>query len=55
VRYAIGLGVAAEARHVLLFHHDPAHTDGELDVIAAGLDGAGVACTLAREGAVIDL
>ena len=55
VRYAIGLGVAANAKHVLLFHHDPAHTDGELDVIAAGLDDAGVPVTLAREGALIEL
>jgi ribonuclease BN (tRNA processing enzyme) len=35
--YAIDLGLQAQARRVVLFHHDPDRTDDELDRIVAGL------------------
>lgn len=49
--YAVGLGAAAGARRVLLFHHDPARTDDEIDAIAGRFPGV----TAAAEGMVIDL
>jgi phosphoribosyl 1,2-cyclic phosphodiesterase len=53
--YAVGLGVAAGARQVALFHHDPARTDDEVDRLVADLVAAPVAVLAACEGAVIDL
>jgi phosphoribosyl 1,2-cyclic phosphodiesterase len=51
--YAVALGDAAGARRVLLFHHDPARTDDEVDAIAARFPGAPV--HPAAEGAVLEL
>jgi phosphoribosyl 1,2-cyclic phosphodiesterase len=53
--YAVGLGVAAGATRVALYHHDPARTDEEVDRIVAGFADAPVAVTAAAEGAVVDL
>jgi ribonuclease BN (tRNA processing enzyme) len=53
-RYPIELARRADARHTLLFHHDPGHDDGALDAIAAAVaDEPGV--SLAVEGEVIDI
>jgi ribonuclease BN (tRNA processing enzyme) len=53
--YAIGLAVAAGARQVLLLHHKPDRTDGELEKLAAGLRDSPVAVRLAADGEVICL
>jgi len=53
--YAVGLGVAAGARRVLLFHHDPNRTDEAVDAIHRGLGARGVQVDAASEGLVIDL
>ncbi len=50
VEYAVGLGVAAGARQVALFHHDPGRTDREVDGIVASLDHPGIRVFAAREG-----
>jgi phosphoribosyl 1,2-cyclic phosphodiesterase len=55
VDYAVRLGERAEAKAVLLFHHDPNRTDAEVDAIVAGFAGAAVPVSAAAEGAVIDL
>ncbi len=53
--YAVGLGEAAQAGAVLLFHHDPGRTDDALDALVAGLDPKPVAVSAAAEGMVVDL
>ncbi len=53
--YAIELGVAASAKKVLLFHHDPPRTDDEIDAIVARYVGAAIPVEAARQGSVIDL
>ena len=51
----MGLGRAAGARRVALFHHDPVRTDDEVDAILARFGDAGVAVVAAAEGLVVDL
>lgn len=53
--YPVRLGELAGARSVLLFHHDPNRTDGEVDALVASFSGATVAVEAAAEGMVIDL
>lgn len=55
VDYAVGLGVAAGVGQVLLYHHDPARTDVELDAVLASVAGAAVPVGLAVEGAVVEV
>jgi phosphoribosyl 1,2-cyclic phosphodiesterase len=50
VEYAVGLGVAAGARQVALFHHDPGRSDREVDAIVAGLGHPPIRVFAAREG-----
>ncbi len=49
VDYAVGLGEAAGVGRVVLFHHDPRRTDGELDLIASSWTSSSVDVTVARE------
>jgi len=53
--YAVSLGEAAGARRVLLFHHDPARTDEQLDALLDRFSDAPVPVEAAREGTVLDL
>lgn len=53
--YAVRLGELAGARSVLLFHHDPARTDAEVDAIVASFATASVPVTAAAEGTTLDL
>jgi phosphoribosyl 1,2-cyclic phosphodiesterase len=53
--YAVGLAVAAGARHVVLLHHKPDRTDSELEKHAAGLRNGPVPVTLGADGEVICL
>jgi phosphoribosyl 1,2-cyclic phosphodiesterase len=59
VGQACELAVAAQAEHLVLFHHDPDRTDAALDAIEAEaralLAPQGVACTAAHEGLVLHL
>jgi phosphoribosyl 1,2-cyclic phosphodiesterase len=50
VEYAVGLGAAAGARQVALFHHDPNRSDREVDAIVAALGRPAVRVFAAREG-----
>ena len=52
--YAISLAETAGAKEVLLFHHDPARTDDEIDEMVAGIS-AQIPVTAARENSEIDL
>ena len=56
---AVAFSRAVGARRLLLFHHEPAHSDADLERLEAharSLDGGdGVQPTLAREGMVIEL
>lgn len=54
IEYAIGLAVAAGAKAVALFHHDPHRTDDQIDDIVAGLS-APIPVFAAREGMVVSL
>ena len=55
------LAVAADARHLVLFHHDPGRTDDELDAIQERARerlaqmGASTRCTVAYEGLTLDV
>jgi phosphoribosyl 1,2-cyclic phosphodiesterase len=53
--YAVGLAEAAEARQLLLYHHDPARTDDQIDAIVASYTSAGLAVRAAVQGTVLDL
>jgi phosphoribosyl 1,2-cyclic phosphodiesterase len=53
--YALGLAAAAGARSVLLYHHDPARTDTELERLVASLSHPRVQVAAAAEGMVVDL
>jgi len=56
---AVAFGRAVGARRLLLFHHEPLHSDGSLDRLeerARSLAGSnGMEPTLAREGMVVEL
>ena len=53
--YAVGLGVRAGARQVVLFHHGPDRTDTELDKLAGRLADAPVPVIVAAEREVLSL
>jgi len=61
VQQARQLAVAAEAKHLVLFHHDPGRTDDELDVIQEETrawmhtQNRHMQCTAAYEGLVVDI
>jgi ribonuclease BN (tRNA processing enzyme) len=53
ITHAVALADQAEARHLVLFHHDPMHTDGVIDRLAAEaahLAGPALRVTAASEG-----
>lgn len=56
--YALLVAREARAKRLVLFHHDPAHGDAELDQLssdlAAAAEGSGVEVIAAREGLVLD-
>jgi phosphoribosyl 1,2-cyclic phosphodiesterase len=47
--YAVGLGLAAGARRVVLFHHRPERTDAQLDDLARRMSCAPVPVTVAAQ------
>lgn len=53
------LAVAAEVRHLVLFHHDPDRTDAQVAEMEAEarriLQPAGIRCTAAHEGLALEL
>ena len=57
----LDLAIAAGVRNLILFHHDQDHSDTFLDAIGAAVQeriaesGSGIACELAREGALTTL
>jgi ribonuclease BN (tRNA processing enzyme) len=55
VEYAVGLAEAAGVKRLLLFHHDPARTDDQIDAIVAAHRGSAIPVEAAAEGSVIDL
>jgi ribonuclease BN (tRNA processing enzyme) len=54
---AIDFARAARARQLVLFHHDPARTDHQMDLLVAEAEGLadGLPVTAAREGDVLVL
>jgi len=52
---ALELAHRCDARTLALFHHGPARTDDEVDVIGRAASGHGVEVMVAREEAVIEL
>lgn len=55
VEYAVGLGERCGVGTVVLFHHDPARTDDEIDAIVAGQQGRGLQVMAAMEGTVLHM
>ncbi len=55
IDYAVTLATAARARRLVLFHHDPARADTELDAVAASMSGLDLEVLVAREGDVLQL
>jgi phosphoribosyl 1,2-cyclic phosphodiesterase len=53
--YAVGLAEAAEARQLLLYHHDPARTDDQIDAIVKSYESAELPVGGAVQGTVLDL
>jgi phosphoribosyl 1,2-cyclic phosphodiesterase len=53
--YAVALGVAADARSVVLFHHDPTRDDDGVRAVAARFADAPIPVTAAVEGATLVL
>jgi len=57
----LDLAVDAGAKQLILFHHDPDHTDTFLDTVGAAVQqhiadtGSGIACELAREGHTVQI
>jgi ribonuclease BN (tRNA processing enzyme) len=52
---ALELAQLCDARTLALFHHGPARTDDEVDVIGRAASGHGIEVIVAREEAVIEL
>lgn len=52
---AVRLAEQASVRKLVLFHHDPTHTDAILDAIAQELESAKANAVIAHEGMVISL
>lgn len=55
IDYAVGLAATAEARSVVLFHHDPQRSDDELDGIVAGLRDSPFPVSAAVEGSAVEV
>jgi phosphoribosyl 1,2-cyclic phosphodiesterase len=55
IDYAVGLADAGGVGSLLLFHHDPARTDRELDAVAARYAGGDRPIRVAAEGRVLSL
>jgi len=55
VEYALGLAEKAQARRLVLFHHDPSRTDDQLDALVAGCDSPSVDVSAAAEGMALEL
>ena len=60
IGYAVHVAAEAGARRVALFHHDPRHTDDDIDALLAEAQATDAASRLdgvlaAREGLTIDL
>ena len=53
--YAVDLALAAGARRLVLFHHDPHRTDREVESIVARYSPTGIPVEAAREGMVLTL
>ena len=53
--YAVGLAEAAQVRQLMLYHHDPARTDDEIDAIVKSYENAAIVVTAAVSGTVLDL
>ena len=53
--YAVGLARTAGVRQLMLYHHDPARTDDEIDAIVDKYKDAAMTVTAAVQGTVIDL
>ncbi|HEX4091617.1 MAG TPA: MBL fold metallo-hydrolase [Trebonia sp.] len=54
VEYAVGLAARCMVDTLVLFHHDPARTDAEIDQIAAACSGSGVRVIAAFDGMVLE-
>ena len=58
---SLDLAIAAGVKQLVLFHHDPDHSDSFLDAVGSALQtrigesGSSIACELAREGALVNL
>ncbi len=53
--YAVGLASRGGVRRLMLFHHDPARTDDDIDAIVAEYRDGPVPVDAAVEGMVLDL
>jgi phosphoribosyl 1,2-cyclic phosphodiesterase len=57
----LDLAMAAGVKQLVLFHHDPDHSDSFLDAVGVALrkriaeSGSSIACQLAREGVLADI
>ena len=60
-RDSVGLGLRAQVKRLVLFHHDPSHSDEQLDAVARDAEaivrrsGLSMECLVAEEGLEIGL
>jgi len=57
VSEAVAFGERTKARRLVLFHHDPSHSDAVLDELSsrASVDASGIDVVAGREGDIFDL
>jgi phosphoribosyl 1,2-cyclic phosphodiesterase len=53
--YAVGLAEAAGVRQLMLYHHDPARTDEEIDALVMDYKSREIPVSAAVQGTVLDL
>jgi ribonuclease BN (tRNA processing enzyme) len=57
----LDLAMVAGVTHLVLFHHDPDHSDGFLDAVGKAVQeriaesGASITCELAREAGLVSI
>lgn len=53
--HAVHAALAAEAKKLVFYHHDPAHTDSQLEHIENDYADCGIQCIMAKEGITLEV
>jgi phosphoribosyl 1,2-cyclic phosphodiesterase len=55
LEHAVLTAVAAEAKKLIFFHHEPTHTDRQLEQMEKDYANSKVQCIMAREGIILEI